>query len=348
MKKIFIYFTIIALLIGCQDQEINFPDFDLKAVYFPLQLPLRTLSLGEDRIDNSLDKELKFDIGIAIGGMYKNNKNWTVDYMVDNSLTENVTMGGNPVVALPSQYYTLSPANTAIIPSGSFSGRIRVQLKDEFLDDPLALTGHYVIPLRLTGTSADSILSGMAAEGITNPDRRVVEDWEAAKTPKDWVLFGIKYVNAYHGTYLHRGRRIRFQDGAPLDTIIYRNKYVENDKLIKFYTTGKNKVITDGISNLLSSGNDKYAMEITFNNMTGASGSLTITPVTGSIYAVNGSGQYFQKSESVEGFAGLKMQSVHLNYSYTEGIYTNQVTDTLIFRDRGIVFEELSITVTLP
>lgn len=348
MKKAFIYIMILAGIAGCKDQEISFPDYDLKAVYFPLQLPLRTLSLGEDRIDNSLDKELKFDIGVSIGGMYKNTQNWTVDYVVDTSLTTGVTKSALPVLPLPEAYYTLSPVNTMTIPSGSFSGRIQVQLNQSFLDDPVAIAGRYAIPLRLTGTSADSILSGLADPLIVSPDKRIAANWLAGKTPKDWVLFGIKYVNAYHGTYLQRGRNIRYQAGVPVDTAIYRAKYVEQDQRVKFNTSAKDKVRTNGVSNKISSGTNNYSMELSFGNITGASGNITISPAAGSLYSVTGTGQYFAKADSKEGFADLIFQSMHLNYTYTDGLNTHQVADTLIFRDRGIVFEELVIVVTPP
>jgi len=349
MKKIIAYILLIAGMISCiDDQEINFPDYLLKAVYFPVQLPIRTLSLGEDRIDNSLDKKLQFDIGVSIGGMYENKKDWTVDFVVDNTLCNNLYIGTSttPVLALPKSYYSLVPDSRAIIPSGSFDGKIRVQLTDAFLDDPIAIRGEYVIPLRLTGTSADSILSGKPAEGLVRaPDRRINSDWQAGKLPKDWVLYGIKYVNPYHGTYLQRGKNIKYKDGVPVETVVYHQRFVEQDQLVKFTTTAKNKIETSGISNVLSSGNNKYAMELNFNNITGASGDITIAPSAGSIYSVTGTGKYFAKADSKEGYSGLILQSMHLNYSYTEGEFTHQVVDTLVFRDRGIVYQELSVVV---
>src|SRR5690606_9982869 len=107
-------------------------------------LPLRTLSMGEDRIDNALDKEGVFDIGISIGGMYENSRDWTADYIVDNSLTANVfTETDIPVeiLPLPQEYYTLEPQNQARIPKGLYNGLIRVQLTDAFFEDTLSVTG---------------------------------------------------------------------------------------------------------------------------------------------------------------------------------------------------------------
>jgi hypothetical protein len=346
MKRAFIYIILIIGLAGCKNQDIEFPDYTLHAVYFPLQLPLRTLSLGEDRIDNSLDKQLKFDIGISIGGMYNNSKNWTVDYVVDNKLTDSVyNLSNQRIIPVPSSYYTLSPENTAIIPSGSFNGLIRVQLTDQFLDDPLAFSGRYVLPLRITATSADSVLSGRPS--VSNPDIRVASDWEAGMGPRNWVLFGIKFVNPYHGSFIHRGKDIRFQAGVRKDSAIYHQKFVERDQIWALSTSGRAKVVTNGIGiNISLTG--QYAMELVFANSTGSNGTVTIIPRAGSLYSVTGSGAYFDKASSVEGFGGQIYPSMYLNYTYTEGVYTHQVYDTLTFRDRGLKYEELSIVVKKP
>jgi BT_3987-like, N-terminal domain/Domain of unknown function (DUF5627) len=346
MKKLILYISLIVIIAGCNDQEIIFPDYTLQAVYFPIQLPLRTLSLGEDRLDNSLDRELKFDIGISIGGMYENKNDWTVDYVVDDALLDSVYNDSNQkMFPLPASYYTLSPENTAIIPKGSFNGRIRVQLTEDFLDDSLALAGLYAIPLRLTATSADSILSGAPLGGMVGADRRIVTEWEGGMSPKDWVLFGIKYVNAYHGTYLHRGWDIISQGGVPVDTIIYHKQFVEQDQLWKMVSVSKNSVISNGVGNYLTDAGTNYQMDLSFNNTSGATGSITISPVAGSAYSVTGTGEFFDLATSVEGFSGMVMQSMHLSYTFVDGLDTHAVSDTLVFRDRGIVYEELSIVI---
>ena len=346
MKKIIVYLLILTgVFTACENQQVVFDDYELKAVYFPYQRPLRTLSLGEDRLDNSLDKEGKFDIGISIGGMYEQKWNWTVDYAVDNSILADVYTNTTPalkILTLPTQYYTLSPTGTVTIPKGSYNGLIRVQLSDAFFDDPLALTGLYVIPLRLTNTSADSILKGKPA--ISNPDPRIISDWESNKSPKDWVMFGIKYVNAYHGTYLHRGREIRVltATGQAVDTTVFRNRYVEYDMLIKLTSIGRRTAVSNGLSNR-TGGN--YAMNLQFANDKGNSGAVTITKADASTFNVTGSGQYFDKASSTETWTGMKWQSMYLSYSWVDGEYTHNVLDTLVFRDRGIKFEENSIQI---
>ena len=344
MRNIIIIVILILVLAGCENQEQTFPDYNLQAVYFPIQLPLRTLSLGEDRIDNNLDREHKFDIGVSIGGMYENKKDWTVEYVVDTTLTDNVVnAGGAPLVSLPSGYYTLNPVNTVIIPKGSFNGLIRVELTDDFFNDPLAITGQYVIPLRITGTSADSVLSGKPARP-GEVDRRVLADWESGKAPKDWVMYGIKYVNAYHGTYLHRGRDIISSGGIPTDTVVFRNRYVERDLTIVLTTTGLMSVSTNGVGTKISK-TGKYSMALAFGNSQGTTGAITISPRAGSTYVVNGTGEYYDIANSVEKWTGMTWQSMYLQYSYTEGANLHQVADTLVFRDRGMKYEVNTITI---
>jgi hypothetical protein len=350
MKKIFILIIFIIGIAACENQPWEFSDYDLQAVYFPVQLPLRTLSMGEDRIDNTLDKAYKFDIGITIGGMYENKKDWTVDYVTDTSLVRKVYVYASPqvytaatkVLALPATYYTMDPVSIVTIPKGSFNGLIRIQLTDAFFNDTIALSGRYVIPLKITDTSADSILQGKAA--IPGADRRVVNQWNANQSPKDWVMYGINYVNPYHGTWLHRGRDIRTRIIAPftVDTVIFRNKYVEKDILRKLVSTGRKNAITDGLGNLTGA---NLSMLINFANDKGTPGDLTISKSPTSTFVVTGTGHYQDIATSTETWTGLKWQSMYVSYTYTDATYAHSIKDTLVFRDRGIKFTQNTIVI---
>lgn len=325
---------ILAVFFSCQNKDVSFPDHKNNAVYFPFQYPLRTLVLGDSRSDNSLDKNLQFNIGISIGGMYENKKTWNIDYMVDNSLVPaNLkTAGGLPLKALPPEYYTLSPANSASILPGSFNGLIKVQLTDAFLDDPLAINGSYVIPLSIVSSNADSVLRGNPLS--PTPNRLVPDDWEAGSLPKDYTLFGIKYINPYHGNYFHRGKDATLDGtGNVVSTVVYRDKYVERDQLWALTTTARRAVSTNGIGNKFTA-NTKLTLEISDN------GDILVKTGPGATITATGTGKYVKNSEV---WGGVKNHAMYLEYNYTEGGIKHLVNDTLVFRDNGVAFQENTI-----
>ena len=329
MKKILFLLLITSLITACENQEVDFPDFDYNAVYFPIQYPVRTLSLGNDVIDNSLDRELKFHIGVSIGGMYENNENWTVEYVVDESLCEGLA---NDVQPLPSSWYTLEPQDQVTIPAGSFTGLIQVQLEEAFLFDSLSTGNNYVIPLRITRSNADSILTG--APTTSDPDKLVKADWEADAPPKDFTLFMVKYVNEYHGYYLKRGVDYG-QDafGNYTDTATYHEKYVEQDEVVSLETVSRYAIETGYIG---ANSGEEYAFKIVVDPSTGEA---TVETVDDSRYKIigTGTGEYVPNGDS---WGGEERDVFYLHYKYRVGLYGHEVFDTLVFRNRGIAYEE--------
>jgi hypothetical protein len=328
MKKITIPLLLAFLACSCENQYIEFPDYDFQSVYFPVQYPIRTLSLGEDRFDNSMDRELKFNIGISIGGMYENKWDWSVSYIVDESLCDNL---GNGVLPLPSRFYSLHPVENVIIPVGSFSGLIDVQLTDDFLFDSLSVGNHYVIPLRITSSDADSILSGLPA--ITEPDKRIASHWDPAAPPKDFTLFMIKYVNEYHGSYLRRGVDYTIDAMETIsDTSTYRTEYVERDQVVRLSTTGRWSLESNFIGR--STGSDKgFLIEVDQNSM-----NISMDSIPGNSHMLTESisGSYVKNGDS---WGGSERDVLYLNYKYFDGTSFHLVFDTLVFRERGIKYE---------
>jgi hypothetical protein len=334
MKRQFFLLVALALLASCHNQPLAHPDYKYNAVYFPLQYPIRTLVLGDSRSDNSLDKKLEFHIGVSIGGMYHNTKSWTVGYVVDTSLVPQglTTTKGDTVRILPSSYYTLSPVGQVTIPADSFSGLILVRLKDAFLDDPLAITGDYVIPLRITSSNADSILSGVPF--VPKADRNVAADWDPNALPKDYVLFAVKYINPYHGNYFHRGVDIGVNaTGDTVSRSVYHQPYVVDDQVWTLTTTARNTVVADGIGSLYA-GNTKMTLDID------TGGAITISPAAGSAFGANGVGRYVRGGDS---WGGTAQNAMFLNYIYQDGAISHIVTDTLVFRDNGVTFQQFAI-----
>jgi len=342
MKKFIAFISAILALASCENKDFKYKDYDFQAVYFPIQYPVRTLSLGNDIVDNSLDKQHKFHIGVSIGGLYmENSKDWTVDYAVDNTLVENylVNASNDTLRVLPASYYTLNPTGKVTIPKGSFSGLIEVQLADAFFVDPKAIKGNYVIPLKITATSADSILSGMAVPDFTGtPDRHVEANWVSLKTPKDYTLFAVKYVNPYHGKWLRRGQIVVKDptNTTVLSTIVIHNIYVEKDQIVALNTNSMSQVTSNFVGDSFTS-----TMKLTVSGT-----AVTVAPVPGAALAATGTGTFASNGQS---WGGKPYDALYLNYSYTLANGNKcSVMDTLVFRDRGIVVQELRPTVKTP
>jgi hypothetical protein len=332
MKRITFLSITTAMILGlfsCQNEKWEFPDFDYNAVYFPYQYPVRTLVLGDYIYNNENDNNLKFLISASIGGLYENKWNWTVNYTVDPSYAQNlVTLSGDTIKPLPATYYTLNPAGQITIPGGKFFGSVEVQLTEAFLADTNAHKIHYVIPLKITGSNADSILAGKSA--ISVPDPRVAGDWVV--TPKDFTLFGIKYVNPYHGKYLHRGQAvIRDGGGNITETNIYRQRFVEKDEVWSLLTTGKNKVSLTGVLRKTPVSPGSYNVELSFDD----NNNCTINSISG--FPASGTGKMVKDGDE---WGGEKRDVLHLNFTVDDGTHIHTITDTLVFRDKGIKFEE--------
>ena len=194
-------------LASCYNADQDFPDYqDGTTAYFAYQFPIRTLILGNDIYDNTLDNEHKCRIWATMGGAY-GGRNATVEVAVDESLCDNlwfVDAGGNPsykVLPMPSSYYKLM-SNT-ISYNGDPRGYVEVQFTDAFFNDPKAVENTYVIPLVMRSVKGiDHILTGTPREGLS-PSRTNTEEWEVLA--KDYVLYCVKYMNPWQAKYIRRG-----------------------------------------------------------------------------------------------------------------------------------------------
>ena len=192
---------------SCYNADREFPDYEGgTTAYFAYQFPVRSLILGNDIYDNTLDNEHKCRIWATMGGAY-GGRNAYVDIVVDNTLCDNLyfmDVNGNaaePVHPMPSSYYTLS--DSKIPYNGDQRGYVEVQFTDEFFANPNAINNYYVIPLVMKkATGIDHILTGTPREGL-DPSRTNTEDWDVLA--KDYVLYCVKYINPWHAKYIRRG-----------------------------------------------------------------------------------------------------------------------------------------------
>ena len=192
---------------SCYNADREFPDYEGgTTAYFAYQFPVRTLILGNDIYDNTLDNEHKCRIWATMGGAY-GGRNASVDIRVDESLCDNLYFldaNGNvaePVRPLPTDCYKLLASK--IDYNGDQRGYVEVQFTDEFFKKEHAIDNYYVIPLVMSNPQGiDHILTGTPFEGA-NPSRTNTVEWSILA--KDYVIYCVKYKNPWDAKYIRRG-----------------------------------------------------------------------------------------------------------------------------------------------
>ena len=378
--KLVIIFAFALAFMACENQENSFDDFGSTSVYFPFQTPIRTLIQGKyDLGFNDNDNKGRFEIGLIMSGVYENKTDRKVSFEVAPQMIDAVALGLDTVnvKVLPSSYYTIEQASPVTIPAGSTKGRIPIQLNDAFFDDPLAFAGenevHYAIPLKITTFEGlDSLLTGVPA--VANPIRIKAEDWTTA--PKDYTLYGIKFINKYSGIHLRRGEdkvvgsiqsvKTTAATGATetktenVDgTTVYRSASIVEDELSEVVTAGRNKVTNTNIVRRPGLNTNKtLTLELTFNDNGEA---VLANADKNSTTTVSGTAKLLEDGAE---WGGKKHNVIYLDYQYREQEVetteervfgrlisttvttldlTHTVKDTLVMRNRNVKFEELVI-----
>lgn len=262
---------------SCYNADHEFPDFEGgTTAYFAYQFPVRTVILGNDIYDNTIDNEHKIHIYSTMGGAY-GGRDAYVDIVVDESLCENlwfVDEGGNPdklLLPMPSNYYNLS---SNVIPyNGDQRGFVEVQLTDAFFNDPKAVEETYVIPLRMNAVRGiDNILTGTPREGLS-PSRTNTEDWDVLA--KDYVLYCVKYKNPWDAKYIRRGVD-QVTEGGVTNTVVRKDFSLVQTDLEHYTENPVNQ--NDEICRIKTKNMTQATFEVAFRNSGASIGcNLTLT-----------------------------------------------------------------------
>lgn len=347
--NIILLLAVLFVFAACENQDWEFPDYTEQAAYFPNAAPVRTVNLGDSRYDNSIDKEKAFSIGVGMGGVYENNSERIISFKYAPELINNhyaVVAGSDTLLVLPESYYTLSESENFVIPEGEFNGTIRVNLNDNFFNDPISITGRYVLPLIIESDSSKSddagyisVLSGTAKEGVEDPDRLIADNWDVQ--PKDYTLFGVKYVNEFNGRYLHRGvkHELDGKNGNVVNTTVYSERFIEQDQI----TTLKTKSLTEShVNRVANSQGAEYFMKLKFNS----DKSINISQIDTITVMVDGSGSYLNAGdEGADVWGQQSRRTIFLDYNYEFGGTYFHCVDTLVYRDENISFDARSVAV---
>lgn len=333
MKRNFIIpvsLALMAMFTACDNGNNEFPDFEYQTVYFANQYAMRTIELGTDEfVDLTADNKHETSIKASWGGGYSNNKNILIDYVIDPSLVDDFYFKDTDqlVTVMPSDYYTIEDKQLNI-PSGQSMGGVKVKLTDKFFADKKSVGQCYVIPVRMTSaTGVDSILSGKPLE--LNPVLTNSTHWSVQ--PKNFILYGVKFVNPWHGEYLRRG-----VDNAKIDgqssKIIRHSEYVEDDEVAQVNTSA---FMEDILPIKVKDANGKdhsVNLQLTFSDdntcvLSSASADAT----------VNGSGKFVSKGEK-KSLGGKDRDAIYLEYTLElPGKNMKfESRDTLVLRTRNV------------
>lgn len=335
-------------LASCQNQEQVFPDFDYQTIYFATQAPVQSITLGEDgEYDVTWDNEHRFVIYATMGGVNSNKKNRWADYVIDNSLVEGIEFAdGTPVKALPSTHYQItSDPNRIFINKGNVMGGIDIKLTDAFFADPEAVNVCYVIPVRLTQGS-DSILSGELKEGF---EANILDASVWDVQPRNFTLYGIKYKNQWHGTWLSRGEVTK--DGVTTkheDPQGWWEKeevhYLTSKSLNSCHYVQTNAVSITNADGTIGEANPEVDVILNIAN----DGTISFSTETEGA-TVTGSGKYTYHGAG-NAWGALERDKMELEFTYTvpyvSNLATNEVKtltvsvkETLVSRDRQSKYE---------
>lgn len=302
---------------SCESGDQEFDDFEYQTVYFAYSGVARTVELGKDQeVDLTLDNQHKVRITATMGGSYGNKRDIIVKIAVDPTLIEGKTFAdGTPMELMPSSYYKMA-SDHIVIPAGSLLGGVEVELSDAFFADPKALSNNYVIPVKMTSlvSGADSILE-----------------------TKNFVCYGVKYVNPYHADYLRRGVDLKNVNGQS-STIVRHKEYIEYDESVSMKTLS----LTGNILPLSFKDENEKAKTVNLQLNFGSDGACTITSGTDGVQ-VSGTGKYVENGE-IKAISNQDRDVIYLDYNVKlndKVSYSSK--DTLVLQARGIAPETFTV-----
>ena len=306
MKKILAFLTLSVAMVSCYDDYIE--DYDFNAVYFPYQIDVRTIVVGEG---------MNIEIGATLGGVLENTKDRNVDFIIDNALItparllamkagatyiKNSVLSVTTLSPLPTTYYTLSNSNRIVIKAGQYMGSVVMRADSAaFLADAATINASYAIPLYITSADADSILE-----------------------PKRFAVIGLKYENMLFGNYYHGGVTLeKNASGTVVTTIPYYTTIPQvQAKTWALITVAPDALAIKGYSAIASAKNE-LVLTLNGNN-------IAVSSATGSTFAYQSDGASTFNRPKL-----LQDRKIFLSYKYLNAAgNTCYATDTLTFRNR--------------
>ncbi len=267
---------------GFDDDIVEYPT---KAMLFTYQEYNRELVVGEG---------LRFKLGVVFAGLEKNDRNRKATYEIDPSLVpEGCTL-------MPSDYYSCSDPSTIIVRKGELKGYMPVTIDStKFVSDPMAMTGKYVIPFRLTAADVDTIPVG-----------------------KDYMVLHLKYLAKQFGYYQYSGKTVEVGG----ESRNYESVSTETTSVRQLITAGPNtlRMIADPYGTAADPAKTvDFSMLLGVPTSGGGKVAITPDPESGVEVTANGESTY-----------NASTKTFILRYKYVVGGKEYTAEDILVFRNR--------------
>ena len=279
-------FPLLASVSGCGFKDAGIED-PSKRVLFTYQQYNRQVVVGEG---------LGIGIGFVFAGLPANDRDRIVRYAVDPSLVT-----GDRRTPLPEDYYRLGNPSEITIPKGQFKAYMSLTVDSaKFVNDPKALTGEYVIPLRIVDADADEISPG-----------------------KEYTMISLSYQGRQYGNYTYSGQRTIEPTG---EVEKYGNEPSQTNSIRQLQTVAADKFrIYADQTGTNDPAKGKFSMIITVPVNGG--GKVTVEPDTGFLKDVH----VHPDGESVY---DESTRTFTLRYRYTLDGVLYRAVDTMKFRNR--------------
>lgn len=314
---------------ACENSDRVFDDFDGgTSVYFSHQTPVRTLVMGNDtEVDNSIDLTHHAHIYATMGGAYKG-RDITVEVAIDETLCDNLYFedGVTPVLPLPKTHYHIA-GEDKIRYNNNLWGYLDIELTDVFFADEKSTRQTYVIPVLMKSQKgASRILSGTPNADSSSPALTDKANWRIQ--PKNYVLYCIKYINAWSASYLRRGTD-KITENGKTSTVERKVGEWEKEEVVTLTT----KDYDTAVFTVTTKKEDGTAVSCDLLINFDKDNNCTITSGTPGIMA-SGSGKYINNGEKLA-WGNKDRDAIDLTYNIDFGFKKIETVDRLVMQNRG-------------
>lgn len=283
LKILFLLFLAFGMA-SCYEDYVY--DYEYSTAGFIMKKPLRTVIA---------DRDMEIYVGVSIGGKRVVDKRDWATFEIDPDL---IPRG---YAVMPENYYVLSDPGTMRVRKDNLPvADVGIKFTDDFYNDDVATTSWYALPIRITGSSLDSI-------GVAE------------------TVVAIKFISTFHGTYYIKGSMEVWDiaTGGLINTVNYNDKDLIKNITRSVESISRNTLIRPGVANFQVISSEKLQLTIERNDNKDKIYNVLIKRAIGGINITDGSGTYYGNREKPE---------IEIKYSFEKGEKRYRVEETMVLR----------------